>query len=234
MKKLLLLASALCCGAVLTHCGNGGGASSVDVKTNEYLGDLPKIYAKHAAKIDEAKAEIDAVGKEMKASNKIDFNKLQEMNKEYEANKKTWKEELKAEVEPESQKVLGREVPFSYSDSLKNADGELFYEVQNAKITRDSHGKFHLTFEFKAAKAFAVPRFKKTNFKAYFRFVDKDKKMLPNSCGVMFPVGAEKEYAAGEAIGTADYPLNLESMPNRADFAGVEFISDAQHSNVKY
>jgi outer membrane murein-binding lipoprotein Lpp len=118
MKKLyfIILGAALC--ATSVSCG-GGGASK-----NDYLGNLPGLYSKFS------QAEAD-----LKAS--VEGKKMEEIVEAY-TTLQAKEEQLKADVTAELAKLIGREIPVTYSEALVASGGQ-FYEATAVVVKYNKH-----------------------------------------------------------------------------------------------
>lgn len=71
MKKTLSL---LTCAILLAGC-SGGGKSGL--KKNDYLGNLPALYADHALRVEAIEFETNAKGEKLMAGGQANYDKIQ-------------------------------------------------------------------------------------------------------------------------------------------------------------
>lgn len=162
-----------------------------------------------------------------------DYPKLLKLSEKYEAKEKTMDKQFQTDLAAESLKFAVKDVPFSYSDLLKNSKG-LFYEITNVCTALNSDGEPILVYSLKANKDFIVPKYQNMDYTIYFRFIDKDKSALENGAGVIMPIATNFEpvsVKAGDAFPEQQYPVSV-GIPNRANFAGVEFLSNEEHKKL--
>ncbi len=219
MKRICLLIGIFAVGAMMFSCGGGGGAK------NDYLGNLPGLYAKYN------KVEADA-----KAS--VEGKNLEQITKLYE-DVKAKEDQLKADVAAEMEKIAGREVPVSYSPELQKSF-DLFYQAK-ASITNNRNNPF-LSLTLTAKNDLAVPtqsRFE-PKFPVWFHFIDKDGASVERSkwsFSVFEFNKPEKSFIKGDQIYVNEImrDFDVEDYPESyAGFAGVQFITKAEYDNLNY
>lgn len=228
-KKFFLknvLAGAACLAAMMTFsgCGNGSGSGGSKLKKNEYLGSLPGICVDYEAK----KATFEE--KWQKKGEKVtDQTKAMKLMAEYEKEEKAMKEQFNADYKSELGKIVGKEIPVTFSEALQSS-GEDFYNVAPVKVV-DEGGKPAATISLSAKNNFDVPKMKGYDYGTYFRFVTKDGETILAS--VLLPVKLEYQafsVSANQHLLDNNYPLSVSNKSELwANFAGIEFITKEEY-----
>ena len=233
-KRLLLAASAFACGWMLTNCSGGTSINTNSgVIENEYLGAFPRIHADYELAESELRKKAEEEMAKYSHGSNSDYSKLQKLSQKYEAQEKEMQEKFEADLAAESQKFVGKKVPFSYSDLLKSSN-DLFYEITNVKTALSDKGEPILVFNLKANKDFTVPKYSYLNYTIYIRMIDKDKNTLENGSGVIIPIASNLEavsFKAGDVFPEQTRPVSV-NIPNRAYFAGIEFLSNDEYKKL--
>lgn len=238
MKKMklsptsLLILSVCICGLLFTNCGGGGSGSSL--KKNEYLGNLPAIYDGYALKSAAMEKKIEEETQKLMAGGEKNFAKAEKMFDEYRAKEKELKEKFKADVQAETAKLVGKEVPVNYSEGLKNS-GKHFYNISDIKLI-DEKGDPKISFIVTAKDDFSVPSMKSYDYMIYYRLTSKDGALV-QSTSTLIPVPLARE----EQSFKKDFQLNQFAVgfnlsrhaADLATFSGLEFISKDEYDAAK-
>ena len=220
-----VVAIAICLAGVTMFSGCGGsGSGSGNVKNNEYLGALPKIYVDYQlakAKNQEKSAklgEISSIDKRMKEAEKLK-NERNEIE-----------EKRSADAKAEIHKLVGKEIPFSHS---KNFVDTYPYEVTSAKINEDGCIALSVVakqdFTLQLGKNYAVYK------EFFFRSFAKDGSSgVISACYLMDISWNGKSFTKGQSIGNNVWiGLHFETYAEKlVDFAGIEFITKEEYSEL--
>jgi hypothetical protein len=226
MKKLILLAA----GAMfLAGCG-GGGAGGVKLKKNDYLGDLPSLYANYNAQKAAAEKELEQKSnKMMEGASESDYAKIQKLFDDAAEVEKARKEKFKTDVTDELARVVGKDVPVTYSAALTP------FFVATVKIA-ELRGEPRLSITLTAKENFTVPSMKGYDYKVHFKLTGNDGATLASSGSTILPIQLAREsksFGAGDVLvdNYTAYGFNLHN-PDRATFTGVEFITEEEYNNL--
>ena len=213
----------ICAVVVFAGCGGGSSDGGSKVKKNEFLGSLPSIYANFyaAEKADEEKME--------KLAAKGDVNKILKEAEKLEKEEKARNKKLKTDVSAEIAKIVGKEIPFSFSKALQDSK-ELYYSIAPTKLV-EHNGDLAVAFSISSKNSFEVARMGGYDYTVYFRFIAADGSTITKS--VLFAVPLQSKPLSvkeGELLLENNHPLNIAGKPETwANFAGIEFITKAEY-----
>ncbi len=238
MKKMRFIVSALACGLILTGCGGSGssGESGGKIRKNDYLGNLPALYANYNAEKAATEKKIEEQGNKLMAGGEKNAGKLQKLFDDQKAKEKELKTKFDAEVKAELEKVIGKDIPVAFSEQLKSSD-KFFFDVPVVKIA-EQRGEPRLSISLTAKDNFTVPSMKGYDYSVYFRLAGKDGAPLERSASVILPVTLDRAalpYVKGETLidSYVAYGFNLGNYPDRATLTAVEFISKEEYDASK-
>ena len=215
---------AMICAVIFAGCGGSGSGSKSGLKKNEYLGNLPAIEAdsKLAEKADKEKME--------KAKLTGDLGKMMKASTEVEKEKKLRYEKYKVDIEAETQKFAGKEIPVSYSKAFLE---ETPYEI--ASVTLMSGGC--LGFIVKAKEDFTVAAYKNLE-ECYFKSVAKDGSKIDKASIILSHQfsSSNTNYTKGHVLRDKSIGvyLGISRDPEKwVNFAGIEFITQKEYYDEK-
>ena len=236
-RKLFVTAAAMICGAVLASCGGGSNAGSGSkIKKNEYLGNIPALYESYYTEIDALEKKVDAEGEKLMAGGEKNYGKVQKLFDDQKVKEKAMKEKFQADVKTEMEKIVGKDIPVSYSEQLRNSD--MWYYDATAKIG-ERRGEPILSITLTAKNEFTVPSMKAYDYNAYFRLVGKDGTPLKTSPSTIIPIKLEQQaqsFSKGDVLidSYEGYGLSLSNYATEfANFAGIEFITKEEYNQTK-
>ena len=224
-KKLLFIVSALVYGLVLVSCGGNS------VPKNEYLGTLPSIYAAYQADKEAYKNKVQEEAMSLLAGGKQNVAKIKTLADEEKQKLKEMKEQFDKDVRTETKNLAGREIPISYSESLKSSD-EQFYSIAPVVLAKSDKGDLAMQIKIIAKNDIEFP--KGLHF-AYFRFVAADGSTLdPASIYLIDRNANDRSFAANVLIKEASYDMSIiQNEPALwANFAGIEFCTKEEFLTV--
>jgi hypothetical protein len=210
---------------MISSCGGGSGGGKL--KKNDYLGNIPALYAEFNAQKEAAEKKLEEQSNKLMAGGEKNYDRVQKMFDEAGAAEKALKEKLNADVAAELAKVVGKEVPVTYSAALSP------YYVATVKMA-EYRGEPRLAITLTAIEDFTVPSMKAYDYMVYYRLVGKDGAELtkPASTIIAIPLAREeKSFKAGDVL-TDAYTAFVGTTPDRAEFAGVEFITNEEYNNL--
>ena len=234
LTKFLVNVS-MVCGVMflLAGCGGGGGggAKKSGLKSNEFIGKLPAIYADYDLAFEAAKEKNKAT--EAKALKSQNGKLLLKAKEEYD---KKWKEldsSKTSAVKAEWAKINGKSIPFTMSDDFK----KLKLEVVSVKLNAE---KNNLSVVIHPTENFIITGYS-SNMNDYryanYKVLAKDGSVIKTD-GVMlcFLMASQSEtFVKGEPVklgrdGEAQEDLwgnlSVSSDPEKwVDFASVQFVS---------
>ena len=221
-KKLLLIISALVCGFMLANCGSS-------VSKNEYLGALPSIYASYQAEKEayEEKVKKEAIG--LLNGGEKNISKLKALKEEEKNKLKEMEEQLNKDLRAETRNLAGREIPVSYSESLKDSD-EQFYTVAPVILTENDKGALTMPIKIIAKNDIEFP--KGLHF-VHFRFVAADGSTLdPASVYLIDRDARDRFFAVNDLIRETSYDMSViqREPASWANFVGIEFCTKEESS----
>jgi len=229
-KKLQTIIFAIICGVIIYGCGSESGGSG-KIKKNEYLGSLPAIYNEYETSLIEAEAKLNKKAEELMKGGEKNYAKLEEMSKEYEVAQKTIKDKFRTNLKAEIEKLVGKEIPVLYNDTLKNSD-ELYYNVQSIK-TIDDGGELGYTVTIVAKEDFIVPAMKSYDYTIYYRLLGDKGTVISHTTTSIIPVTLSQksvEFSKGEVITEQNRRFQYSNnVTEFAGFSGIEFISKEQY-----
>ncbi|MDR1671698.1 MAG: hypothetical protein LBR57_04180 [Alistipes sp.] len=193
MKKLyaIILGAAICATGV--SCGGGGGAK------NEYLGNLPRLYQQFNQAEADMKAGIEGKG-------------MEELTKAF-TTMQAKEEQLKVDVTAELAKLVGKEVPVTYSDALTSS-GEQFYEATAVMGKYNSHA--HLP-------GLDITTMAGADARAGIYFCLADKEGIPIA-------GSRWGFSLSDSI---SYYIDIKDDPaGYAKMASVRFVTKEEYDNL--
>ena len=226
-KRILTTVTTIVLAVVMMGCGGGSGSGSgkSSLKKNEYLGNLPAIYANYKSaeetnKMNDKKAqELSSVDKRVKERDRL-RKELSDISEKY-----------TAEIKAENAKLAGKEIPFKSSKGLEN----LKYEVQSVKI--DAEGKLVISFIFN--EDFKINSKNIQDYRqSYLRFFAKDGSTIGQTVSYNF---GSAEGVSGITVKKDDLKVvdisSLHFIKSNAekwvDFAGIEFVSAEEYKAIK-
>lgn len=227
-NRFTFIAFTIICGLILTNCG--GGSSRSGLKKNQYLGQLPAIYADYNVEKKAYEDKIEEQGRKLLEGGEKNKDKVMKLIREEEETTKKMKEKLETAVKTETAKLNGVEIPVSYSENLKSS-GEQFYTISGVKLV-DDNGKLKMSYIISAKDDFEVPTYKGGDYSTYFRFYATDGTTILKS--VFMPVRTDTKpilYTAGQLIYEGQMPISMSNKPESyAEFAGIEFTTKDEYS----
>ncbi len=237
-KNLLLIAATVMCAAVLSNCGGSGsgGEGGGKVRKNDFLGNLPALYTNYNAEKTGMEKKIEQESEKLMAGGEKNYDKVQKLFDDQKIKEKALKEKFQADVKAEMEKVVGKDIPVTFSEELKNSD-KFFFDVPVVKVA-EQKGEPRLAISLTAKDNFTVPSMKGSDYSVYFRLVGKDGAPLERSASVILPVKLDRAalpYMKGETMidSYVAYGFNLGKYPDRATLTAVEFISKEEYDASK-
>jgi len=152
-----VFAIVICLASIMMFSGCGSGSGGSKLKKNEYLGSLPSICANY-----EAKRVAFEEKWEKKAEKVSDRKKAMKMIAEYDKEEKAMKEKFDADYKSELEKIVGKEIPVTFSKELQSS-GDVFYNVAPVKLVNEE-GRLAVAISLSAKNNFDVPRMKGYDF----------------------------------------------------------------------
>ena len=220
MKKTFkTIGTVLICGLLMTACGGGVGSSKKSgLSKNEFLGNLPALYADWKLYEDDMDAQAAKLKDEMHTESgmKKAMAWKEKAEKEFAEKQTVYKEDLKAEWA----KIDGKEVPFTLSDAFSQTN----MQVNRVKFNAE---KQQIVAEIVAK---ADGKGDSMSF-AYYRVLAKDGSVISNGHG--FYLGKSGAIKAGESLfhdntpGTGNHSIS-KNPEKYADFAKIEFIAQSE------
>lgn len=218
------------CATLLASCGGAGGGKS-GLKTNDYLGSLPALYADHAAELEAIEEKTNAQAEKLMSGGEGNYDKIQPLYDKASEQTEKLKEQFKADVAAELGKLTGKAIPITFSEGLKSS-GMDFYDVADVKLV-ERRGEALISLNIKAKADFTAPGMQGYDYGVYYRIQTADG-AVEKLTGVILPVSLERtsqSFAAGQLLKEATLPLNLSSNAAKlAGFTGIEFISKAEYN----
>lgn len=208
-KNLFLIGSVLVCVAILSGCGGGSSSGGGKVKQNEFIGKLPAIYAAYEGAKDEVKAKVEKLMADEKIGEAV------KVQQEFDDKEDERDAQFKADLVAEIATLVGRDIPVSYSDALKNS-GELFYTVESAKLTESQYPK-QMRQSPGIALKFTAANGKQLGGMAHVRAVAADGSWIGSGASYRFDESGETNisHIGGIVYNPADW----------ANFAGIRFCT---------
>ncbi len=227
-RKFYYSALALVSVLLLVGCGSKGGSK---LKGNEYLGDLPGLYDGFNIRNEALETKLKEDAEKLSDGGEKNFDKVMKLAEEATAEQEALETKFKEDVKAELAKVVGKEVPVSYSASLTP-----WYDAV-AKVG-EHRGDPWLVVTLTSKEDFTVPSMKGYDYTAYLRLVNADGASLENAKAVIIPIKlqlGEQTFTAGQVL-TENYnatDFNLDDYAaDRVAFAGVEFITQEEFNNL--
>jgi hypothetical protein len=221
IKLLGIIALAAVIGFTMVACSkSGGGTAKINVKNNDIIGAIPRIYANYynglSAADDKKKAAQDEAQKK---------NNTKKYTAADEAYKKTTDEldtKFEAERKAEWAKVNGRAVPFTMSDKFKG----LKLDVTSVTVDGEKGG---FNANIVASEDLRVNSMNMNNYtNVWCKFLAKDGSTIADHSffmmavmnpNLLFTQGQSLHHAKGEA------PSGFINYSDKwADFASIQFI----------
>ncbi|MDR2970143.1 MAG: hypothetical protein LBV32_11165 [Tannerellaceae bacterium] len=232
--KNVWVASALMCGSFLMSCGGSGGGGS-KLGKNDYLGNLPAVYDGYNMEVAALEEKTNNEGEKLMSGGEKNYDKIQAVYDEQKVKEKELKEQFNTDVKAELSNIVGKEVPVTFSEGLKNS-GKFYYDA-TVKIG-ELRDEPRLSVTLSAKDDFTVPSMQSYDYTVYLRLVGKDGVVLENSTTVIMPIPLAREaksFGKGDVL-IADYAaldFNLSRYAaDRVNFAGVEFISTEEYNAI--
>ena len=219
----------LACVVIMAGCGGGSG-SGVKVKKNQYLGELPVIYADYNAKREAHKAKVEEQEKKLMKSGKADFGKIMKLKAEDKEKSEALKEKFKTDLTNEMSKVIGNDIPVTVSEGLTASD-KVFYDV-SAKII-EKYGTAFIAVYFKAKNETVIPRRNTSNYDISWLLVTSDGSPITTYCGYMNLFNWSSKditIAAGEQFKEEQVSFSeISHKPEKfSDFAGIKIMTKGE------
>lgn len=236
-KSLMIVFALIMCGTMLTNCGgNGSGSNSSKLKKNEYLGNLPALYENYETGKDALEKKTEAESEKLLSGGEKNYSKIQKLFDDQKIKEKEMKEKFNADVKAELAKIVGKEVPVSFSDKLKNSD-KFYFNVSDVKIV-EQRGEPRISFTITAKDDFTVQSMKGYDYNVYFRLIGADGATLENSTSTTIPISLSldvKSFKKGDVLldsyNVIGFNLGRYAV-DRANFSGIEFISKEEYNEA--
>ena len=235
-KKISTVMLAVVVAALMfTACGrDSGGGGVTKVTKNDFLGALPGLYVNFYEAEQNAEKNFEETMKKLGAnSSNPNQNKIIKESEKFQEEEKARMEKFKADLKAELAKVVGNEIPHSFSDALQNSGG-LYFNVAPTKLV-EHNGDPAISFSISAKDSFEVPRLKGYDYTIYFRFFAADGSSITKSVILAVPAShLAQSFEQDQLLWEDNHIVNL--VRNReawVNFAGIEFITKEEYDNIK-
>ena len=203
--KVLSLMSAMLL-VLLYSCGGGG------MSENKYLGELPAMANKYETEIDELK---------QKAKEATDMEDAFKYEKEY-----------KLKKEEADQAIVGYVEGHEFTETIpfKELDGSRF-TVESIAVTGASRERVNFEATIKVNEDYKneYGGWEKYIF-GYIKAVDAEGNTLGKATVLASPMGARKEYHAGDSEKLSG---GIRPLSELGEFAAIQFISKEEYDQAK-
>lgn len=178
---------------------------------------------------------MEEQSQKLMAGGEKNYGKLETLFDEYQAKKKEAKAKFEADSKAELDKIVGKEIPVSFSEQLKNSD-MLFFEASDVKMAADGKTP-RIALKVLAKDSFTIPPMKSYDYMIYYRHLGENGTPIAGAASVIIPVEQNRQpvtFEKGFLISDSFLLVNVGRNPAEwAGFSGVEFISKEEYNAGK-